>query len=139
MLKIYLIEDESDQAELIKIALSNLRYPSKVDVFPDPDSFRVAMRNDAIRDRDASVSMSNCLVILDLKLGSESGFEVLDFLKSEPVFATIPVVILSASKKIEDIQKSYKSRAVCFTRKPFDLEVFDSVVTQLFLTNRIKI
>ncbi len=71
------------------------------------------------------------LILLDLNLPRKDGREVLGELKSDPDFATIPVVVLTTSKAEQDILRSYELRANCYVTKPVDfpglLDVIQSI------------
>ncbi|HWH70924.1 MAG TPA: response regulator, partial [Candidatus Sulfotelmatobacter sp.] len=59
-------------------------------------------------------------ITLDLKMPGADGFTVLEHLKSNPQWAVIPVVILSASEDPDDIKKAYMLGASCYHVKPQD-------------------
>jgi two-component system, chemotaxis family, response regulator Rcp1 len=71
------------------------------------------------------------LILLDLNLPVKDGREVLAQIKNDPVFKTIPVVILTTSKAEEDIVKTYNLHANCYITKPVDLEQFVTVVNYI--------
>lgn len=71
------------------------------------------------------------LVILDLNLPKISGFQVLEFIKKDSRFKSIPVIILSTSSSIRDISQSYSLKANCYVVKPKDLEDFSRVVSSI--------
>jgi len=58
------------------------------------------------------------LVFLDLKLPYKSGFEVLEWIRSQPALDTMVVVILTSSSEERDIEKGYKLGARSFLIKP---------------------
>jgi CheY-like chemotaxis protein len=57
-------------------------------------------------------------ILLDLNLPSLSGFEVLEWLKGQPDFHEIPVIILSSSGRPEDRAKADKLGADGYMLKP---------------------
>jgi two-component system response regulator len=59
-------------------------------------------------------------VLLDLYLGDATGFEVLQQMKITVELALIPVVVLSGSRDVTDIARSYALRATSFVAKPLD-------------------
>ncbi len=61
------------------------------------------------------------LVLLDLLLPVKSGIEVLQHLKSDRERARIPVVILSARCRPEDVAEGREAGAVDYLTKPFSL------------------
>jgi chemotaxis family two-component system response regulator Rcp1 len=48
------------------------------------------------------------LLVLDLKMPKVDGFEVLHHMKSDPELRSIPIVVLSASDRPEDIEAAYQ-------------------------------
>ena len=68
------------------------------------------------------------VVLLDLNLPGQSGFDVLARMKEKPELADIPVVILSGSKAEQDIARSYQLNASCYITKPLDLQQFMEVI-----------
>lgn len=71
------------------------------------------------------------VILLDLNLPRKDGREVLSEIKSDPLFSTIPVVILTTSKAEEDILKSYGLHANCYIVKPIDFSRFAEVVNAI--------
>ena len=71
------------------------------------------------------------LILLDLNLPRKDGREVLAEIKSDPVLATIPVVVLTTSHAEEDVLRSYQLHANAYVTKPVDFERFIQVVRQI--------
>lgn len=59
------------------------------------------------------------VIVMDLKLPGQSGLEWLSELKSNPEFAPIPCIVLSASESVEDRIKCLEAGAADFVLKPF--------------------
>ena len=60
------------------------------------------------------------LVLLDLKLPMTDGFEVLKWIRRQPEFAKLCVVVLTASDQIHDANQAYLLGATSFLVKPLD-------------------
>ena len=71
------------------------------------------------------------LILLDLGLPLRGGLEVLADLKSDAGLRTIPVVVLSVSQAVADIQGSYSRHADARVIKPPDFGGFTGVVRQI--------
>jgi CheY-like chemotaxis protein len=71
------------------------------------------------------------VILLDLKLPRVHGLEVLRQLKSHPVAATIPIVILTTSAEDTDVQSAYKLGANSYIVKPVDFDKFVQVAEQI--------
>ena len=58
------------------------------------------------------------LVLLDLKLPRRSGLEVLDWLRSQSGLRRIPVVVLTSSREVPDVDRAYDLGANSYLVKP---------------------
>lgn len=61
------------------------------------------------------------LILLDVNLPGMDGCEVLERIKSNPQLRSIPVVMLSTSRSLRDIDACYNAHANAYIRKPTDL------------------
>jgi two-component system response regulator len=68
------------------------------------------------------------LILLDLNMPKMNGHEVLQKIKKNPDFKTIPIVILTTSSNDEDIHKTYHNGANCYVTKPVGMDAFQKVV-----------
>ena len=62
------------------------------------------------------------LVVLDIHLPDMHGLEVLDALRAEPRTEEIPVVLLTADNRIDQVVEGLGRGAIDFVRKPFHLD-----------------
>ena len=61
-------------------------------------------------------------ITTDLKMPGADGFAVLEHLKNNPEWAVIPTVVLTGSRDLDDIKKSYMLGASSYHVKPGDPE-----------------
>jgi CheY-like chemotaxis protein len=64
------------------------------------------------------------LVLLDLKLPKLDGFEVLKWIRAEPGLRNLPVIVLTSSEQIRDVNRAYQLGANSFLVKPGDFQNF---------------
>ena len=57
-------------------------------------------------------------VILDLMMPDVSGYDVLEYMKSEPELSEVPVIIVSAKTLPEDIKEGLSAGASVYLTKP---------------------
>jgi len=62
------------------------------------------------------------LFLLDLKMPGADGFEVLRWLRAQPGFKALRVVVLTSSDNIRDVNTAYRLGANSFLVKPFDFQ-----------------
>lgn len=111
--KIFLVEDNPDHALLIRHSM-------------DEDASEVVHYSDGRMFLDflaqpMSVEEMPSLVFLDLKLIGMDGFEVLEKIRANQKFRWVPVVILTTSKRKEEVLRAYSLGANGFITKPEDL------------------
>ncbi|MHB8780670.1 MAG: response regulator [Candidatus Geothermincolia bacterium] len=71
------------------------------------------------------------VIILDLLMPGENGWEVLEELKANPVTRDIPVIICSVIKKPEEQERTLSMGAAAYVSKPFDVSKLVSLTEQL--------
>ncbi|NJN28114.1 MAG: response regulator [Cyclobacteriaceae bacterium] len=71
------------------------------------------------------------LILLDLKMPKIDGLVVIQHLKSDAKFKSIPIVVLTSSKENKDIKKAYELGANAYIVKPVDFENFSQAVSEL--------
>jgi CheY-like chemotaxis protein len=71
------------------------------------------------------------LVLLDLNLPGIGGQEVLAQLKADPALRSLPVIIFSNSKRVEDVDGAYELGANSYLFKPSGMEELQDVVNAL--------
>ena len=67
------------------------------------------------------------LLLLDLKMPVKDGFEVIKWLRKHPTLKTLPVVVLTSSQDIRDVNTAYQLGANSFLVKPMDFEDYTSL------------
>lgn len=71
------------------------------------------------------------LIMLDLNLPGIDGREVLKIIKSDPKLKKIPLIVLTTSNDIRDIEKCYQLGANSYIQKPVGFEGFIYAITKL--------
>lgn len=71
------------------------------------------------------------LVMLDINLPKLNGKEVLSFIKSDPKYANIPVVMYTSSNLETDILFCYKAGVDLYLNKPYAMSDFEKVIESL--------
>lgn len=68
------------------------------------------------------------LIIVDINMPDINGFELLDFVKNNDQYKSIPVVIVSTESSEDDKEKGMALGAAAYLTKPFKLEELQSIV-----------
>ena len=70
---------------------------------------------------DRSIHPLPNVLLLDLNMPKKNGFEVLEWVRAQASFKHVPVVVLTASTRIEDVERAYELGANSFLVKPAGL------------------
>lgn len=68
------------------------------------------------------------LILLDINLPRLNGLQVLERIRSTPALRTTPVVVLTTSRRQEDVQQMYAAGANTYIEKPQDFNRFVQVL-----------
>ncbi|MCS6243020.1 MAG: response regulator [Opitutus sp.] len=79
-----------------------------------------------------------CVLLLDLNRLRKNGFDVLAWQQGQPELKRLPVYILSASSRPEDIERAYDLGAHAYLVKPCSLDSLALVAKQLFAWIKIN-
>lgn len=71
------------------------------------------------------------LILLDLYLPDGSGIEFLDYLKTRSEFESLPVMCISGSDRISDIEKAFHHGATDYVLKPFNKTIISAKIATL--------
>ena len=71
------------------------------------------------------------LVLLDIVLPDIDGFKVCQYIKNDPSFKHIPVVMVTARNTVEDQKRWEQVGAACYITKPFKTVEVIKIIRQL--------
>jgi two-component system response regulator len=129
---VLLVEDNSDDVELMLHAFKKSRIANEIVVVRDGESaVDFLTRQGDFAGRQAGDHPA--LVLLDLKLPGIDGLEVLRRIRSNPETKRVPVAILTTSDDDADIVRGYDLGVNSYIRKPVDFSAFTAMVEQLGL------
>jgi CheY-like chemotaxis protein len=72
-----------------------------------------------------------CLVLLDIKMPRKGGFEVLQWIRSQPSLRSLVVIMFTASANRDEIELAYQMGANSFIIKPAGTDKLEDVVKAL--------
>ncbi|GAB3956415.1 response regulator [Spirosoma harenae] len=105
---VWIVEDDEDDQYLIKLAFESIVPPVSVKLLADGDQL-VPSLNQA--------SSLPKLVLLDLNMNRQNGYETLQEIRSIPHYEGLPIVILTTSDDNADALRSYRLGANGFVTK----------------------
>ncbi len=111
-----IVEDSNTTRALIK---------SVIEEVGDINAFEAATGFEALK---ALPRQPFDLIIIDINMPDINGFELLDFVKNNDQYKSIPVVIVSTESSEDDKERGMALGAAAYLTKPFKLEELQGIV-----------
>lgn len=109
------VEDNPDDVMLMAMAFRRAQVAAKLESATDGQKAIAALSN-------GSAATLAC-VLLDIKLPSVSGLDVLAWIRRQPNLKRMPVIMLTSSLLPNDINQAYDLGANSYLVKPSDLDL----------------
>ena len=116
---ILLVEDSSQDANLILAAFKKWGVSNPVHVVHDGEQALEYLSGQG-QFADRQRHPLPCLALLDLHLPLMSGFEVLQWIRSQPELASLPVVVLSGTKDPSHFEEAQRLGAIACVAKTLE-------------------
>jgi len=127
---VLLAEDSENDILMFRRAARRARFNQPLHVVTNGEEAVAYLKGEGkFRDRD-HYPLPN-LVLLDLKMPRMNGFEVLQWVRRQPQFVALQVVVLSSSDEIRDINRAYQLGANSFLVKPLSFDEFVGMLEAL--------
>ena len=123
-------EDEESDAYILQLAFEEARVLNPLVILRDGEEV-VSYLSGAGQYADRLAHPLPGLITLDLKMPRMSGFDVLTWLRDQPQFGHIPVVVISSSSEDADMQAARRLGARDYFVKPHRLDDFTSIALAL--------
>jgi CheY-like chemotaxis protein len=115
--EILVVENNPGDVRLLLEAFKESGFEAKLHVVRDGQEAMQYLRHEQLFEKCPRPQ----LILLDLNMPRKDGREVLAEIKNEPSLRQIPVMILSTSRRPEDVRSAYDLHANCYAPKPFDI------------------
>jgi DNA-binding response OmpR family regulator len=101
--------------------------------------YNVIIVADGLSAIKSAMALLPDIILLDIMMPLMTGFEVLAALKKDPVTKDIPVIIITAQTREEDVIKGLELGASDYILKPFSLIELMARIKTALLRNQKKI
>ncbi len=118
---ILLVEDREDDVFLVRRAFEKAYLLNPLQVVRNGEEAVAYLKGEGTYANRAGYPLPS-LILLDLKLPGMDGFDVLRWIRREPNFGSLPVIVLTSSEQIRDVNRAYQLGANSFLVKPTDFE-----------------
>lgn len=127
---VLLVEDNPAEQNLAKRSFKKCTVEANLQIVSDgEEALEYLFRRG--RYADPSSSPRPDIILLDLNLPKVEGREVLKTIKEFKPLANIPVIVLTTSRKPEDVVRSYELGCSSFLNKPVDITEFINVLKEV--------
>lgn len=107
----------TDKQKIVLVAEDDKFYSHLYETKLTNEGFNIVIAEDGIQVVKLAKLHHPALVLLDLIMPTQDGFETLKILKSDPELAKIPVVIMSNLAQEEDMQRTKELGAIDYLVK----------------------
>ncbi|MEI6519496.1 MAG: response regulator [bacterium] len=125
---VLLVEDDAAHAEIVRRNFTDCRLANRM-MHVDNGQAALDYLHHQSEFSDHADSPRPGIILLDLRLPKVNGLEVLQHIKTNPEFSSIPVVVLTTSKAEQDMVKAYALHANSYLVKPVDFTKFTELMT----------
>lgn len=127
--RLLIADDDPRDVELALLALDAAGLGSRVDVVRDGEGvLDYLLGRGAWRGRGVDLPAA---VLLDLKMPSQHGTEVLRAIRADATCRAVPVVIFTSSRHEKDVEACQAAGANAYVVKPVDFTDFTAAVASL--------
>ncbi len=114
---ILVVDDDSNDLVFIEKAFRSIGVTDPIHLLTDGREAIAYMLGEG-KFSDRTKYAYPTFITTDLKMPGADGFAVLEHLKRNPAWAVVPTVVLTASRDLDDIKKSYMLGASSYHVKP---------------------
>ena len=129
-MRILLVEDDDDHAEIVIRELANNRVINQIHRVSDGEAALDYVFRRGIYADPAGSPRPN-VILLDLRLPRVDGLEVLRIIKESGELRSIPVVVLTTSSAERDVTSAYDHYANSYLVKPVEFNKFAEMMNTL--------
>jgi len=122
---ILIVDDDEGHAILIRENLEAAGLTNRIQHFPDGQAildFFFARR---------PPGADTFLVLLDIRMPKVDGIQVLRQLKADPDLRTLPVIMLTTTDDIREVERCYQLGCNGYIQKPVDYEKFAEAIRRI--------
>jgi len=129
---VLLVEDDLNDIFLVKRAFKIAQIPTPLQVATDGLEAIAYLKGEG-KYADRQMYPLPQLIVMDIKMPRKSGFEVLEWVKSNSKrpLRRIPIVIVSSSDNPADINKAYELGANAYMVKPVNFRAVEHLFSSI--------
>ena len=119
---IIVVEDEPDEAFLLKQAFQKCGVSNPIHIFRDGQQVIDYLSKQGNASGKPVADAPPALMLLDLKMPRKTGFEVLEWVRAQPGLRRLVVVMMAFSSDLSDINRAYQLGCNSYLLKPGNVD-----------------
>ena len=126
---ILIVEDDEGHAILIRENLETAGLKNPIRHFRDGQAaldFFFDLKGQVVTGHDGTY-----LILLDIRMPKVDGIEVLRRLKADPVLHRLPVIMLTTTDDIREVERCHELGCNVYIQKPVDYDKFANAIQRL--------
>ena len=127
---ILLAEDREDDILLVRRSFTKSFITNPLQVVRDGEEAIEYLKGEGRYANRAEFPLP-ALMLLDLKMPRRDGFEVIKWVRQQPGLRELPIVVLTSSENMRDVNTAYKLGANSFLVKPMEFDDFQAMTNFL--------
>jgi CheY-like chemotaxis protein len=128
---VLVVDDKTDDVMLLKRAMGKKNIDAEVQAISDPrQAIDYLQGVSSYSDRNQFPYPR--MIFVDIRTTHGSGFELLRWIRDNPIYQVIPIVVLTGSDYKLDVKRAYYEGANCYVLKPANADQLEALIETLF-------
>lgn len=124
---ILLVDDSENDIFLMRTAFKKAEFNSSLQEVHNGEEAIAYLKGEGTYS-DRNKHPLPAVMLLDLNMPMKNGFDVLSWVRAQPSFKRLSITILTASTRLEDVERAFDLGANSYLVKPSDLEVLAAMI-----------
>jgi CheY-like chemotaxis protein len=118
---ILLADDSESDLMLLRVAFQKAAFKNPLQSVSNGEEAMAYLQGAGVYG-DRSQYPLPAVIVLDLNMPLKNGFDVLTWMRTQPVLKRVPIVVLTASTRTEDVERAFDLGASSYLVKPSKIE-----------------
>jgi CheY-like chemotaxis protein len=127
---ILLVDDSEDDLSLMKHACQAAHFKPSVQTLSNGEEAITYLKGEGIYVDRAKFPLPT-VMLLDLNMPRVSGFDVLAWVRTQPVLKRLSIIVFSASSRLEDVERAFDLGANSYLVKPSSVAALIAMMCSL--------
>jgi CheY-like chemotaxis protein len=130
---ILIVDDNLDDAKLTKRSIEALCSGVPIRILDSGKALVAHLESESASSGRTARSLASA-ILLDMRMPEMDGLAVLQWIKGQPKYVGIPVIVVSAFEDLPHLSKAYALLARAYLLKPIQPESFRDALSSLNIT-----